>query len=201
MHITAFAAAFLSAALFLSLNSDGRTSIKKIILPALILTSCIAWDFYYITGAPSFDKRELFPAIAVNSIMEHLPKGVLIDKIEKNRDPHKETRFSVKGGGKAEVVSWKSAERILDVNADEALAVRFSTFNFPGWTAYMDGDRENIKTEADTGAIMVNVPKGYHRLKLVFQDTPARKAGKMISLVSLIALFSILIVVQFRKEP
>ena len=154
----------------------------------LLFSSCLAWDFYYITGAPSFDKKELLPAIAVNSIMEHLPKGVLIDKLDKNREPHKETRFTIQGGGRVEVVTWKSAERVLDVTADEPLVVRFRTFNFPGWTAWLDEQKSEIKTEAGSGAILIDVPGGRHRIRLAFRDTPVRLAGKLISLATAIVI-------------
>jgi hypothetical protein len=192
LHITAFAVAFLSATLFAMPNSNDNINIMRSSIPALLLLSCLVWDYYYIAGAPSYDKTLLFPAIAVNNTMEHLPNGVLINKIDKKHEPAGETRFTIQNGGRAEVVSWRSAERVLDVNADEPLVVRFRTFNFPGWTAFLDEKGCDIKTEAGTGAILLDVPGGRHRIRLVFRDTPVRLAGKLISLATAIVLIVIL---------
>ena len=193
LHMTAFAVAFLSATEFSILNSDNKTNLRLLIIPVILLSSCFAWDFKFITSAPSFDEKEIFPAKAVNIILEHLPKEVLVDKIEKIRDPNRETRFSIQGGGRAEVVSWKSAEMVLDVTSDGTLVVRFRTFNFPGWTAWLDEKRIEIKTEAGTGAILLDVPGGRHRIRLVFRDTPIRLAGKLISFAASITLIVIII--------
>jgi hypothetical protein len=70
--------------------------------------------------------------------------------------------------------------------------VRFRTFNFPGWTAWLDEKRSEIKTEAATGAILLDVPGGRYRIRLVFRDTFVRLAGKLISLATAITLIVIL---------
>jgi hypothetical protein len=69
--------------------------------------------------------------------------------------------------------------------------VRFRIFNFPGWTAFLDEKRCEIKTEGGTGAILLDVPGGRHRIRIVFRDTPVRLAGKLISFTTAIALIVI----------
>ena len=171
----------------------------SIFLPAILLLACIALDLSFITQALCFNKKELPPAIAVNWVMEHLPNGVHTAKIDKKDDKGNETRYTIQDGGSARVVSWKSAERVVDVEAEKPVVVRFRTFNFPGWSAFVDGVRTDITSEADTRAIMVNVPKGNHRLELLFKDTPVRYYGKLISFVSFILLSTYLVMAQVFK--
>jgi hypothetical protein len=200
LDITAFAVTSLSATLFATLNYDGKSQTKRLIMPVVLLSSFLALDLYFIANAPSFNNEHLLPDNAVNCTMEHLPDDVLIDKLDKIRYPYKETRFTIQSRGSAKIVSWKSTERVLDVNADESMVVRFRTFNFPGWTALLDGTRRELKTEAATGAMLVEVPGGRHRIRLEFRDTPVRLAGKLISLATAIALIIILSVNFFRNR-
>jgi hypothetical protein len=197
LHITAFAVSFLSATLFATINSDNRSKINRLIMPLALLSLCLALDLFYITGAQSFAEKDIIPAKAVNSLLEHLPKVARIDIINNASDADNRRDFSIKGRGISKVVSWKSAERVLDVNADGPLVVRFRTFNFPGWTAWLDEKRSEMKTEAGTGAILLDVPRGRHQIKLVFRDTPIRLAGKLISLATAILLIIISAVISF----
>ncbi len=61
------------------------------------------------------------------------------------------------------------------------------TLYFPGWTAYIDGNRTDI-SYADTGTIRLHVPEGSHSVHLKFQDTPIRSVANMISIASFITL-------------
>ena len=97
------------------------------------------------------------------------------------------------GTGKAEIVKWKPAERIIKIMANDSLTVRIRTFNFPGWTVYINGIPAVIKSEDGTRAILVDVPKGSHFLKLNFKDTPIRIIGKIVSLLSFIILSAVLL--------
>jgi len=90
-------------------------------------------------------------------------------------------------------VKWKSAERIMKITATDELTLRIRTFNFPGWTAHINGIPALIKSEDGTKAILVNVPKGNHLLELSFRDTPVRLLGKIISLLSFIIFSAILL--------
>ena len=119
----------------------------------------------------------------------------LRDRIKKD-DNGNEAGYTIQDGGSARVVSWKSVERVVDVKAEKPVVVRFRTFNFPGWSAYLDGARAEISEETDTRAIMVHVPPGNHRLELLFKDTPVRCYGKLISLVSFILLSTYLLTAQ-----
>jgi hypothetical protein len=196
LHITAFAASFLSASLLLPMNGSRDTNIKSAILPVLLLLAWIALDISFMGEALSFSDKGPPPAISVNWVLEHLPNGVRTDKIYEKDDNGNEAGYTIQDGGSARVVSWKSAERVVDVKAEKPVVVRFRTFNFPGWSAYLDDARAEISTETDTHAIMVHVPPGNHRLELLFNDTPVRRYSKLISLVSFILFSTYLLTAQ-----
>jgi uncharacterized membrane protein len=194
MHITALAVSFLSAMLFAVTDSGGRTRTGQLVLPVVLLISCLALDLFYISKAPAYDEKVILPAIAVNNVLEHLPKGARIDRIDGENGADDKPRFSIKGAGSGEFVDWKSAARVVVVRAECPVLIRFRTFNFPGWRAFVDGAGTGISTDSETGEIVVNVPRGNHRLELAFVDTPARRFGKIVSLVSTLILSGSLVV-------
>jgi uncharacterized membrane protein YfhO len=147
----------------------------------------------YINSAPYFPEQDLIPVKSVDLTREHLPAWVDIYKIDNKNDIDQEKTTIIEGEGKTEINVWKSAERIIDINADSPLNLRVKTFYFPGWRAYIDNQETDIKKEDGTGAIIIEVPSGHHTLKLVFADTPIRYYSKIIALVSFISVFIIFI--------
>jgi hypothetical protein len=57
-----------------------------------------------------------------------------------------------------------------------------------------------IKSEDGTKAILVDVPKGDHFLKLIFKDTPIRIIGKILSLLSFIILSVVLLLPNLNSK-
>ena len=64
----------------------------------------------------------------------------------------------------------------------------------------MDSSEIRIQTEAESGAMLVDIPKGDHKLELKFVDTPVRYCGKLISLLSFLALGCFLLREKIRKS-
>ena len=98
-------------------------------------------------------------------------------------------RASLDPPGTVRIRDWKPQHRVIDVsnNAPSRLFVR--TFNYPGWTATIDGATLRASTDEETGAMLFSLPAGTHVVALDFQDTPVRRTGARITMVSfLIAL-------------
>ena len=124
-----------------------------------------------------------------------LPASVDMDTIKNGSSG--ERVMIITGAGKATISEWKSAERIIDIEAHENLLLRIRTFDFPGWKAYMDGRQTKIMTEKGTGAILIRSEPGRHILELRFTDTPVRYYSKIISVAS---LFVITLLALFYKR-
>ena len=154
-------------------------------------------DCNYIINAYRFTEDELLRVKSPEWAQEHLPAGVQITGFRQGVDSSGEVVI-LGGEGKAEILVWKSAVRVANVAANTPLTIRIRTFYFPGWTAYIDDVKSEIAAEEGLRAILVNVPKGSHRLKLIFSDTPVRFYGKIVSSCSLL-FFSAILVMDVKK--
>lgn len=104
----------------------------------------------------------------------------------------------IEGNALIQVVAWESEKRIINVVASTPSLLKISTFYYPGWTAEIDERKLDIKTEDDSGAMLVELPEGKYILILKFVDTPLRYYAKSISLISLIGI--VLVSLYFRKK-
>jgi hypothetical protein len=89
------------------------------------------------------------------------------------------------------IAEWMPQHRVVDAQTPQADPVLIRTFNYPGWTAALDGRPASIDTDNKTGAIIVNVPAGKHVIVLDFLDTPARRLGVWITLGTLLATLTV----------
>jgi uncharacterized membrane protein len=104
----------------------------------------------------------------------------------------------VKGGGKVDIVEWKSNHHILSVSGKGPIGLQLSTFYFPGWKAKKDGQHIDIMVMEESGSMAIEIPEGTHKLELIFEDTCVRRSGKIISLITLFFIVSVLLV-RLRK--
>jgi len=106
-----------------------------------------------------------------------------------------------KGHGTVDIVNWKSQSRLIKSIASTASTVRISTFYYPGWTAVVNGKETPIDIEEESGAMLLTLPPGENTILLEFRDTPLRRAAKWISVFSLVAAVSGLVVDRQKKVP
>jgi hypothetical protein len=74
----------------------------------------------------------------------------------------------------------------MDAAAESTIEI--SCFFFPGWLARIDGAAIPIEPSPGTGLIRITVPKGRHRIELLFTHTLVRRAAESISTVSALVL-------------
>lgn len=73
-------------------------------------------------------------------------------------------------------------------DANEPSMLTVNTYNFPGWTAKIDGQQTIILSNNKFKLITLNLPKGVHDVKIEFKDTAVRKTANVISFVSIIII-------------
>lgn len=198
LNITAFAITLLFASFVYRLKDVSTIKRDLYFSIVALFTIFIVLDFYYISNAISFSEQELIPVRAENSSIDHLPVTADIKKLDNDGAAKGKITF-LKGRGRSAVVIWKSAERVVDVDASQPITARIRTFNFPGWTAHVDDRQAEIKTETGTGAMLIDIPEGKHRLHLIFKDTPVRFYGELVSLLTLVSSAAALLYGSFRK--
>jgi hypothetical protein len=65
----------------------------------------------------------------------------------------------------------------FEIESESSFVLRLFLFNFPGWRAYLDGERVPIELARPEGFITVRVPAGEHTVTVRFGSTPARSVG------------------------
>jgi hypothetical protein len=81
---------------------------------------------------------------------------------------------------------WNSAK--LTVQSPNPFRARHLSFYFPGWRAWIDGERVDIVPSDPDGLITFEVPEGRHTVRVGFGETKLRLGADGISLLSIIAL-------------
>ncbi|HWR58370.1 MAG TPA: hypothetical protein VN328_05730, partial [Thermodesulfovibrionales bacterium] len=140
---------------------------------------------------PMQTKRFIDPPIEYTPVWVKDVEGVISETMNE--------RISViSGSASALVTEWKSERRTLRVRASAPSVLRVSTFYYPGWKAWLDGNIIQIETEEESGAMLLGIGVGEHMLELKFADTPIRFYSKIISLVSFL-VFTFLAVFLRRR--
>lgn len=106
----------------------------------------------------------------------------------------------VKGKGAVTVEKLHIASRVFLIENSAAAQARIETYNHPNWTARLDGEEFEIKSEAETGLMLIDVPGGNHKLSLSFEarHTTARDA-LWISIISW-AMLAMLLGARFIRK-
>ena len=107
--------------------------------------------------------------------------------------------------GQVTVDEWKPEHRLIRAELTDEDELWIRTFNFPGWTAAVDGKVTPIKTEEELGDISIELGPGAHRIELDFRDTPARRFGAFTTEIStaILALLTLIGVSLrvFKQHP
>jgi len=110
---------------------------------------------------------------------------------------------------KVEVLTGKAEIKIISPRPDDyrfrAVAegysrLRFNTYYFPGWNLYVDGKLETIDFHNENNLITFIITPGVHDIRLRFEDTPIRRTGNIISVLSLACITIVFIKVKRHEK-
>jgi len=87
---------------------------------------------------------------------------------------------------------------MIHLSTPRSFQATFNGLYFPGWRAYVDGDRTDITPTIGQGLIGVSVPAGEHFLQLRFEDMPLHSLSKFITGLSIILLVLVATGLAFR---
>ncbi len=77
---------------------------------------------------------------------------------------------------------------LWEVNAPAAFDMEVLTYDFPGWTAQVDGQTVPITPSDPHGLITFPVPAGDHQVSVYLGSTPPRDLGNAITLISVVVV-------------
>ena len=101
--------------------------------------------------------------------------------------------------GEVEFINYKKSSdyQIGNVKVDREATVRIPLFDFPGMEVLID-QRKVVHWHDDCrgeeyclGLITFNLPVGIHKIEINLKDTPIRKTGNIITLISILSLLTL----------
>jgi len=182
-------------------------SVLLVLLTALPNTFPPAWipDFGGATVLDHLRFERQGRAIGTTSAAEYLPLWVktkpgpsawLTDAYEEGRPLNKLDPARLPLGARVvEATHGPTTDRFV-LESPQPFTARVLTFYFPGWRAWVDGERAAITPGNRHGFITLQMPGGRHTLELSFGTTPSRTVGTVISVVSLLVLVGLAFVTR-----
>lgn len=101
--------------------------------------------------------------------------------------------------GASEVIRWEPNRRSVVVSAQQPLAMRLKTYNFPGWTATVDGKPVTISSDSD-GVQLIPLESGQHRVETTFGSTTPRTLGTALAVSGLLLILGLGVVDIKRRR-
>ena len=99
------------------------------------------------------------------------------------------------GGGEARILRWASRDILLGVKLDRDAILTVKQFYYPRWDARIVGTDQTLRLEpsAGTGLVEMWAPKGSYDIRLRLEPLWPERAGKALSLFTLLVLFIMIV--------
>jgi len=91
----------------------------------------------------------------------------------------------VPGVPQIQVLEQAALRQVLTVDHSQPFTMRWHTFFFPGWTVFVDGKPVRTYPDTEMGLVAAEIPAGQHQVILRFAQTPVRRVGAFLSLLTL----------------
>jgi hypothetical protein len=192
LSITSLVVALLAGACWRA--AIDSVAMRKIVYGAAsiaILIGAIAMSGWYVVK-PVY-RGEAFKPIPEHYNYATLPRGV------PREVPEMEQAQLASGAERIAIEEWRPEFRRLRIVLDNADRLHIRTSNFPGWTAFVDGKRSEIKN-GDVGNIVIDLSPGEHQVALDFRSTPIRRASNWITFISIAFLISLFVIAGRRRR-
>jgi hypothetical protein len=193
LSITTFVMA-LFAGLCAHLASDKLTQqkFKRVIFGSLsgfISIGAVIFSIVAVAATMVYAPNFIPSTEHVNYAM--IPHNALEEPLEM---PHLERVMLIKGKGEVTVEKWLPQSRSIraELQEDDTLFIR--TYDFPGWTATVNGQPATIKTGAYLKEINLDLAAGQYQIQLEYLNTPVRQRGEWVTKTAFFIFIVILII-------
>jgi len=167
-----------------------RKTIVSIIF-ILILGGCIMLvntklfnpQYLYSSPAESFGSFEELRWRASKVSDEYLPKGIKIPEIASQvvKDRVTGNEFT-----KVVIISEIETQGIYEIEAEKSQELKLHMAFFPGWKYFVNG--KEVKPNVVAGEPSVVLSAGYTLLEMRFSDTPVRKVGNGLTVITILGI-------------
>jgi len=146
------------------------------------------YEEHFRTGAGYFGADEYGPRGSDHyDLDEHAPRVSL------------RTGENTGTGTRPQVREWGPTRKEFAVNAPEPVTAAPRLLNYPAWRVEVNGKPVRAFSDQNTGQMLVSLPTGSSRVRIVFVTTPDRLWGNMISAVAVLVLLAILLTSRWLR--
>lgn len=164
-----------------------------------------------ITGGKDFRPQDFLGRQDSYFLNRYIPNPVASEEYKKTREEYlrlpKNTQIRpdrnyplVSSDAAFELNKINDLDSIIEVNTGKESKLDYNKYFFPGWVASIDGQRTEITAGQPFGQITINVPPGFHSVKIVFEETNFRKLTDAISLGSFLVSLGMCFPLKFLKK-
>lgn len=129
---------------------------------------------------------------------EYMPLWVKQKPLQR---PEKKVEI-IKGQGSVQDVAYNNKKISFSYDIKKEALIQVNTIYWPGWVAFIDGKKEDIRYNNPGGLIQFSVPSGKNKVEIAFSETPIRIFSDLVSILSLLILILIILIKRFnlRKQ-
>ncbi|MBU4098905.1 hypothetical protein KJ980_04610 [Patescibacteria group bacterium] len=156
-------------------------------LGLLLLSILLFYSAQYILKNEYFDKGEGYYStnMATTTVKdEYMPLWVKqkpLQRYDKKVD-------LIKGQGSVQDIVYNNKKISFSADIKKDALIQVNTIYWPGWSAFIDGKKVDIRYNNERGLIQFSIPAGSHNIVVNFGETPMRLAGDIVSILSFIIL-------------
>jgi hypothetical protein len=192
MAVVAVSLAFAVVASFVHLYVQWPPTVRDALSPRDVVTHEVRTGLLGTTSA-----SECLPV----SVIEEPKSSPLVEQYLSHGSISKLDVETLPESAQAELVEHSVVSDDYRVSTPEPFTVRFNTFFYPGWRAFVDSSPVPITPSYPEGLITFRVPAGEHDVAVRFGNTPVRTAANLVSGGTVLALIgSVLFLSQRRHE-
>lgn len=185
LSITVVCIAFLSAVIVNELKGD-----RKIIVIIVCFVFLGFSAMPHINPIVFFDKGDSY--YSTNEGTTTVKNEYMPIWVKNNPENHYKNKVEVLEGTISDLEIRPNSINFV-ASADEDRQITINTIYFPGWKVFIDSNKSKIDHDNDKGIIKFNVAAGTHKIEAYFSETPTRLVSNIISAVSVLVLFMVVI--------
>ena len=182
LSVTMLSVSFLAACVIYVLPKK-----HKIFMIVIFLVIVFVYAMPYLKVSSFQDYPDTFYSTNQDTTTvknEYMPKWV--KKVPSSMYSEKIENLS--GEEKIDISKATPNETVFSVFLTKESEIEVNTIYFPGWTAYVNGEKRNINYNNEKGVIRLILSKGQNDVRIEFQETNVRSLSNLISLFFLIVL-------------
>ncbi len=182
LSITTLSVSFLAAVIIYVLPKK-----HKIFMTLVFLVIVFASSMPFLTVSVFQNHPDTFYSTNQDTTTiknEYMPKWV--KKIPTSMYTSKVENLS--GNEKPNNLFLSAKKTMFSVALAKQSEIEVNTVYFPGWVAYVNGQRQNINYNNEKGTIRLTLNKGENNVRIEFEETNIRNLSNLISIMSFLIL-------------